>query len=79
MQIEDSRESTSQNESAIAWYRLTGKVTVNPMAAPILGFWDKQHDFNRPTGPGQAFTTASDFPFTTLVRGMSRERDYGLD
>lgn len=75
MRIEDSRDSTVENEQVIAWYRLTGREVRTSLSAPLDG------DIIR--NPGKPYPTdagSSNEPYKLLIDELgSRRTDWGLD
>lgn len=75
MNIEESRESTVENEQVIAWYRLTGREIRVATDAPL--------DYYTIPNPGRRYPTtgtSSNKPYKLLIDELGNRRtDWGLD
>jgi hypothetical protein len=73
--IEESRDSTVENEQVIAWYRLTGRGIRIATDAPL------EHHVS--PNPGRSYPTdagSSNKPYKLLIDELGERRtDWGLD
>lgn len=75
MNIEESRDSTVENEQAIAWYRLTGREIRIATDAPLDYYTVPNRGKPYPTDAG-----SSNKPYKLLIEELGQKRkDWGLD